>query len=495
MAKKFDMGEFAKTLKGPVSESDTSGREQITYIPLNRIEADGKNFYMLDGVEELAANIQLCGLQQPLRVRAAVEAGRYTIVSGHRRWAALQRLADDGEKRYRDVPCIVETDDVSPAMRELRLIYANSDTRVMTSAELGQQAERVEALLYQLKEEGVEFPGRMRDHVAEACKISRTKLANLKVIRDRLIPEFSKLYKKDAIAADTALALAQMPAEHQKLVFDVYNAKKNGLQYFYAWKAKDCGKQLKNLSTLQCKKNGGACTNTRRKFEHLRGSDYCFDGCDTKCCEKCDKLGSCKMACPLLADQAKKLREDARAQKRQEKQAKEEEDRPFIEQITNCWARFGKARAAAGKSVAAWYKHMNMYYSKDADRDCCDKESGKGIKRDTVLPYGYHYDLSDAEKLCRAADFLGCSVDYLLCRTDNPQPVSDFPGGQLMICGWMPGGTHPKQPCDVVAVFKRDGMNAKGVYYFDGTGFCFAKSGKSVEITPDRWMALPPEED
>ena len=40
-------------------------------------------------------------------------------------------------------------------MSELRLIMANSDTRQLTSAEISQQAERVEMLLYQLKEEGV----------------------------------------------------------------------------------------------------------------------------------------------------------------------------------------------------------------------------------------------------------------------------------------------------------------------------------------------------
>ena len=151
-----------------VSDSDTNGREQIQYIDLELLDADEANFYSIKGIHALAANIELCGLQQPLRVRPA-ENGRYKVVSGHRRRAALQSLAAEDPEKWRQAACIVEHGDESPAMRELRLILANSDTRQLTPAEISKQAERVERLLYQLKEEGVVFPGRMRDQVAAAC--------------------------------------------------------------------------------------------------------------------------------------------------------------------------------------------------------------------------------------------------------------------------------------------------------------------------------------
>ena len=58
-------------------------------------------------------------------------------------------------------------------MAELQLILANSTARVLSNAEISKQAERMEVLLYQLKEEGYEFPGRMRDQVAAACQARR----------------------------------------------------------------------------------------------------------------------------------------------------------------------------------------------------------------------------------------------------------------------------------------------------------------------------------
>ena len=71
---KFDITAAFAAAVGNVSDSDTS-REAIEYIGLDKLEADPGNFYSLTGLEDLAANIELCGLQQPIRVRPT-EDGR-----------------------------------------------------------------------------------------------------------------------------------------------------------------------------------------------------------------------------------------------------------------------------------------------------------------------------------------------------------------------------------------------------------------------------------
>lgn len=231
MAEKKTGFNLAEALAG-VSKLDTgaSGREQIEYIDIDRIDDDPNNFYELSGLGELAANIELCGLQQPIRVRTNPDdASRVIIVSGHRRRAAIRQLVADGRDDLREIPCIRERTDGSSALQELRLIYANSDTRKLTSAEISKQAERVEALLYQLKEEGYEFPGRMRDHVAEACKLSKTKLARLKVIRDGLSKsgQIKKAWEKGELSESTAYRLARMPAELQDEIAYAYTHRKS----------------------------------------------------------------------------------------------------------------------------------------------------------------------------------------------------------------------------------------------------------------------------
>ena len=223
---KFDMGEFAKTLAQPVPESGT-GREQIEYIDVDLLDSDPGNFYELRDLDGLADNIATIGLQQPIRVRDG-ENGHAVIVSGHRRVAAIRKLVEDGRTDLREVPCIREKGDASPALRELRLIYANSSTRALSSSEISQQVEKVRDLLYQLKEEGYEFPGRMRDHVAEACKISKSKLARLDVIRKGLAPDIRKAYwdgpQSKSLSEDAAYTLSRLSVDIQRQVVDAYRS-------------------------------------------------------------------------------------------------------------------------------------------------------------------------------------------------------------------------------------------------------------------------------
>lgn len=421
------------SILGDVSKLDTGlqaeGREQIEYIDLSLIDPDPNNFYEMRGIEELAANIELLGLQQPLRVRPNPDKpGRYIVVSGHRRRAALELLVGDGKTQFAQAPCIREAGDQSAALQELRLIYANSDTRKLTSPELSKQAERVEALLYQLKEEGMDFPGRMRDHVAEACKVSKSKLARLKVIREKLDESFLSAYQDGTIAESVAYALAQQPVEIQRAVHDYKCAGKNGAKHLREWEVNSVAGNYKKITEQTCK-FGGTCSHGAALLGKIYDGSYSYKPCEhVKCCSKCDKLASCKSACPKLKDKIQKLKADKKAAAQQEKLAKEEKERPDVEQITTLWARFGEARAAAGKSVKQIIEAADMYYSKSDDEKYKGLESGGGkVTTSTGLPYSYGFNLTDARRLVAIADCLDCSLDYLFCRTDEPRAKWEEP--------------------------------------------------------------------
>lgn len=424
---KFNIGKFADTLKTDVSNSDTSGREQIQYISIDLIDDDPNNFYELSCIDELAANIELCGLQQPIRVRAG-EGGRYTIVSGHRRRAALRKLVEDGRAEYREAPCIVEqTGGASAAMQELRLIYANADTRHLTSQETAKQAERVEALLYQLKEEGVEFPGRMRDHVAEACKLSKTKLARLKVIREKLIPLWAELWKKDEIKEDTAYELARQPEDYQLKLYQL----KGGQYGLYAGTIKEYAGELEALDAITCPKGEQCCTNADNMWERMiKKQDYVSKNCDgrygrkAKCCKGCDQLYSCKFACDHFAAEIAKHKADAKVQKKEEKAAQQAENEAKMARVTASWARFAEARKLAKIKMVDLIKAIsptdNKYNLAWKVERWTEYEKGKGISETSSTLLG----CLSSDELLRTAEVLHCSLDYLYGRVDDPQPFT-----------------------------------------------------------------------
>jgi len=491
MAKKFDIGTFAQVL-GDVPDLGT-GREQIEYIDLALLDSDERNFYKLTDVDKLAANIELFGLQQPIRVRVNPEAeGRFIIVSGHRRRAAIQMLVDAGNETFRSVPCIRERGESSAALQELRLIYANSDTRTLSSPEISKQAQRVEALLYQLAEEGYEFPGRMRDHVAEACKVSKSKLSRLKVIREKLDPMWLPHWEQGELAESTAYTLAQMPALHQQEIYRGLKRKNTQVRWFYQSEAERIGKKLAAIDQLKCKNGKGSpCANFAGKYRHAVHESHWYDGSCGKCCSKCENLASCKDACPQLSAKIKKLKADAKEQRRQEQLAKEERERPTIMAIQKYWNRFGEARAAADASVQACYKALGVYYARSDDDKVMKLECLEApFTVNTNLPYGYSCTLSEVEKWVKIADLLGVSLDYLLCRTDDPKGM----GGKAAPAGWITDGSTPAEACDVVGKFDLgNGQYNKVLCRWTGFAFTFP-SGASIHLPPVAWMRLPEED-
>lgn len=491
---KVNLGELIA--KAAVSNSDT-GREQIEYIDLGCIDPDPNNFYSLEGLEELAANIQLCGLQQPIRVRPGAD-GHVVVVSGHRRRAALKLLAKE-DPRWQSVPCIRERGEGSEALQELKLIYANSDTRKLTSPELSRQAQRVEELLYQLKEEGYDFPGRMRDHVAQACKVSASKLARLKMIRDNLEPPWMPSYEKGELSESTAYALAQMPTEHQKVIFEGLKSKNTQIRWFYEYQAKNYGDKLAAIDKLICKRGARKefpCSNVERKRRQAVYQNYYSTSSCSKCCDKCENLAKCKNACPMLADKVKRLRENAKAQRRQEQLAKEEKERPVLEEIQAFWTRFGEAREAAGKSVKACYKAMEKYWvqSDDEKVEALEKGTAK-LTVNTNLPYGYSCYLGDVKRYVKVADLLGVSLDYLLCRTDESRPAAQaVPPAE----GWVPvqfvdGHELPPRGGMYYCRFDCEGTIITQAVWWDSVlkSWHFGNGGARIDARCLGWYPLP----
>nr|DAH97628.1 MAG TPA: chromosome partitioning protein [Caudoviricetes sp.] len=505
------MGEFAKTLAQPVSESGT-GREQIEYIDVDLLDSDPGNFYELRDLDGLADNIATIGLQQPIRVRDG-EGGHVVIVSGHRRVAAIRKLVEDGRTDLREVPCIREKGDASPALRELRLIYANSSTRTLSSPEISQQVEKVRELLYQLKEEGYDFPGRMRDHVAEACKISKSKLARLDVIRKGLAPDIRKAYwdgpRSKCLSEDAAYTLARLPVDIQRQVVDAYRgqalASDAGLKYLYASTVEAVTKAANKIAIgkTMCP-DGAPCSHKGAQVAHAVRvkikSRWTDCGCEYGCCAKCRTLQSCKAVCPKLIGKQKELKAAARAERQTEAAEKEARLRPDIERVGSIWQRFGALRERAGLTPKQYFEKIGCPWSSLSKRAEALEAGREKIEPNEGLPFGYNISLSDIKSWSAAADVLGCSVDYLMMRTNEPRMADEVAAvprvcaSQMALAAWMPGGTTPAEPCDVVAEFDLSGdgeLTSRSLCRWDGEAFRFGKSKDKIEVSVVRWLALP----
>lgn len=419
--KGFDLADLLKDVPKLDTAPDT-GREQIEYIDIGLIDSDPGNFYKLTQLEELASNIAVVGLQQPLRVRTSEEnPEKVVVVSGHRRQAALKLLIKEGREDLREVPCIREHVAGSSALQELRLIFANRDTRVISSGEIAKQAERVEMLLYQLKEEGFEFPGRMRDHVAQACKISAPKLSRLKVIRENLIPEYMNLFEKDKLPEQTAYALARLPGDFQLRIFTALSDKiprgdkveKVLSKYNEGWRWEP---QLTCPDGKTCKRGD---TFLRRDCEAPGWAGFC--GGNT-CCLECDQAKASYSPCERMCSKAKAQRKEASDKKKEEEHKRQQRNGRIFQKETQGYAkRLLRAIDAAGVPDDAkinWSYYDGLLIStirQWADGEFDDPAGWHGPR---LVPGRCSND-----HLAGLAKLLNCSTDFLMGLTDDIRPV------------------------------------------------------------------------
>ncbi len=471
--KGFDLANLLKD----VPKLDTAdGREQIEYIDISQIESDPGNFYNLVQLEELASNIAVVGLQQPLRVRTSeTDPEKVVVVSGHRRQAALKLLIKEGREDLRMVPCIRERVAGSAALQELRLIFANRDTRVISSAEVAKQVERVEMLLYQLKEEGFEFPGRMRDHVAQACKISAPKLSRLKVIRENLIPEYMNLFEKDKLPEQTAYALARLPGDFQLRIFTALSDKipsgatveKVLSKYNEGWRWEP---QLTCPDGKTCKRGD---TFLRRDCEAPGWAGFC--GGNT-CCLKCDQATAQYSPCERMCSRAKAQRkEEADKKKGEEHKRLQKQGRKYQKETQGYAKRLLRAIDDAGvpddaKINWSYYDGIPVSTIRQwAAGEFDDPADWHGARLIPGRCYGDH--------LAEVAKLLKCSTDFLMGLTEDIRPV--------------PAQEEPEDP---VEALEEETASAEEVKVQVGSGPRILKKSGRVDSPADAerklWAAI-----
>lgn len=449
-----------------VPKSDT-GRDQITYLPLSQLEADPDNFYDVSNVGNLADAIATVGLQQPLRVRRHPDNnGKYMIVSGHRRRAAITQLVEEGRKDLDPVPCIIEQAGGSATLDELRLIYGNSATRDLTAPEISRQAVRVQELLYKLKEEGYEFPGRMRDHVAEACNISRSKLARLKVVRDQLLPALLPLWEQGNLNEDVAYKLAQCPQDLQRTLAEVRG---NDFRGVYGWWTENLRKAveaLDEIKTCPVTDGGTVCTNRERMVRRMCKAQPYTDLCSSKCCLKCSSLDTCKAACAHCADLKAKRKAEAKAKEAEAKAAIAAREQPVKDYHDAMMRRVTDLMRYKGVS--------------EEDLDRASESPGRytrGAANIDYLPVGNWLCTKDAMALIRAAEVLGVTLDYLLT-------------GKAPADRWHT--ELPAKPCEVLAYVSINGAGKLScTLRWDGEEWLMAGQSIDESVKVAAWITPP----
>ena len=497
MAKGFDITSLFGDAAA-VSKSDTD--RTVTMIDIDQLQANEKNFYKVGkkDLDDLKSSIEISGILDPPSVCKA-DGDKYRIISGHRRCEAVRQLVKEGRKDLRMVPCFIRSPQ-SAEMEELELIWANATSRVLSSPELAQQAARVEELLYQLKEQGVEFPGRMRDHVAQACKISRTKLANLHAIQTNLRAPLLDMWRKGTLNDAQALELSRLDGGLQDRLAGLFpRMSKDDLPASAAvQRIGECAKAgAKWLPCGVCPADDGLTCPSARGDAFLRHDlgNY-YDMCQgSKCCWTCrnGRKADGYNACDSMCSRAKAARTAANQQRKDKEEAAAKKAADKVKQAFIAEAKRWLAAAdAAGLSDKT--KIDISSYSSVSVKELRSWAAGRDLDHRGFYRNDLEPRFVDVAKVSKQ---LQCSADYIVGNIDQPWPVVPLseplesdqppkwrtgkpPASGHYWCSFDCGGTvlHSDAVYDAVL----------GVWHFRA-------GGAQIDAVCTTWVRLPEEDD
>lgn len=148
-------------------------------------------------------------------VVSELNGGKYELISGHRRLAAIKSLIADGRRRSGKVPCFIKGAKPNTET-ELDLIMLNATQRKYSDADTMREYEELTRIFKELEAEGKPIKGRIRDRIAGALNVSSAQVGKLDNIKHNAIPDVEQAVKAGDMSISTANEVAKLAPEKQQ---------------------------------------------------------------------------------------------------------------------------------------------------------------------------------------------------------------------------------------------------------------------------------------
>lgn len=203
----------------------------ITYIDIDKIEPNKNNPYSIEEIDKLSASILELGLMQNLVVKK--NKGKFTIISGHRRYTALKDLVKNKKhEEFRNIPCLIVDDQELSELTTIKLHESNLTSRDISNTEKLNAVKELEKAYKALKKNGYKFKddysGKL-DWLADITKLSKKQVQKYSTINNSEDENVIEEIEKGEITIDEAYDKVKKPKKassqknSQKNIIDIVN--------------------------------------------------------------------------------------------------------------------------------------------------------------------------------------------------------------------------------------------------------------------------------
>ena len=206
-------------LKGMLSERSTKEidipEQKTVYRNPEDLIPSEDNFYSTEDTEKLKQSIKCLGILQPLLIEN--RDGKDYIIAGHSRRKCCLELIEEGEERFRKVPCVykpkIELSGEDEIIRKILIIQSNT-YREKSDWEKMMESLKMESLVKELREK-TELEGKTREIVSDLIGVSSTQIGRYHSISSNLSERLMEAFKQSKLNISTAAELAGLNEKYQ----------------------------------------------------------------------------------------------------------------------------------------------------------------------------------------------------------------------------------------------------------------------------------------
>ena len=183
----------------------------------------------MSDIEDLSDNIELVGLQQNLVVAPSID-GKYPLLAGHRRLAALKLLVEEkGRAEFQKVPAIINDPQafeyqLSDENKEALLwVSSNIMARKPTPQDLLTFSKTLSEIYKELREKNPGLViGTRKEYIAKELNISESQVQILNSINSHLVDRALKAFLENRLSLVVARDLSKMSEADQNEFLDTH---------------------------------------------------------------------------------------------------------------------------------------------------------------------------------------------------------------------------------------------------------------------------------
>lgn len=207
-------------LKGMLSERSTKEldlpEQKTVYRNPEDLIPSEDNFYSTEDIEKLKRSIKCLGILQPLLIEN--RDGKDYIIAGHSRRKCCLELIEEGEERFRKVPCVYKPKIELPGeedeiIRKILIIQSNT-YREKSDWEKMMESLKMESLVKELREK-TELEGKTREIVSDLIGVSSTQIGRYHSISSNLSERLMEAFRQSKLNISTAAELAGLNEKYQ----------------------------------------------------------------------------------------------------------------------------------------------------------------------------------------------------------------------------------------------------------------------------------------